>query len=279
MAPTLGASLIATSRIMDARHHPFDVITGSLLGILVAWASYRQYFPALTEPWRKGRAYPIRSWGTEPVPPNTNPGFTRINDSVEPTRSADEEDRRGREPIGVAVGTLGGADGGGGVFRHPSSTYPTRDRSMSPVADPFTTTSNPYTRRGVNIRDGSWSSSSSDDNGDDGEGGYPLQTTTYGRPGASAAPVAEGTAMTTISGPAYDQIDTAYQPRAPAPLQLNRKSYPRGDGAPGMASPPPPLTTTAAQQQQHSEQQGQSNHSPIEGYERTETVTHPLRAA
>jgi membrane-associated phospholipid phosphatase len=61
--PTIGASLIAGSRIMDARHHPFDVISGSLLGILVAWGSYRQYFPQLSE-WRaKGRAYPIRSWG------------------------------------------------------------------------------------------------------------------------------------------------------------------------------------------------------------------------
>ena len=59
MVPTLGAALIAGSRIMDARHHPFDVIFGSLLGILVAWGSYRQYFPPVTETWRKGRAYPI----------------------------------------------------------------------------------------------------------------------------------------------------------------------------------------------------------------------------
>ena len=66
MVPSLGASLIAVSRIMDARHHPFDVISGSFLGILVAWAAYRQYFPPITEPWHKGRAYPIRSWGTEP---------------------------------------------------------------------------------------------------------------------------------------------------------------------------------------------------------------------
>ncbi|KAH0162899.1 PAP2-domain-containing protein, partial [Aureobasidium melanogenum] len=43
--PSLGAALIAASRIMDARHHPFDVIVGSLLGIACAWLSYRQYFP------------------------------------------------------------------------------------------------------------------------------------------------------------------------------------------------------------------------------------------
>jgi diacylglycerol diphosphate phosphatase / phosphatidate phosphatase len=63
LIPTLGAGLIAGSRIMDARHHPFDVITGSLLGILCAWISYRQYFPPLSEFRAKGRAYPIRSWG------------------------------------------------------------------------------------------------------------------------------------------------------------------------------------------------------------------------
>ncbi|KAF2501357.1 PAP2-domain-containing protein, partial [Lophium mytilinum] len=69
LIPTLGAALIAGSRIMDARHHPFDVLSGSALGILVAWGAYRQYFPPVTEPWKKGRAYPIRAWGKEPVAP------------------------------------------------------------------------------------------------------------------------------------------------------------------------------------------------------------------
>ncbi|CEL10708.1 Putative PAP2 domain protein (AFU_orthologue; AFUA_4G08970) [Aspergillus calidoustus] len=70
MLPCLGATLIAVSRIMDARHHPFDVITGSLLGIICASLSYRQYFPSLAEPWKKGRAHPIRSWGTTPTYPD-----------------------------------------------------------------------------------------------------------------------------------------------------------------------------------------------------------------
>ena len=63
LVPSLGAALIAGSRIMDARHHPFDVITGSLLGIACAWAAYRQYFPPLSDFRAKGRAYPIRTWG------------------------------------------------------------------------------------------------------------------------------------------------------------------------------------------------------------------------
>lgn len=45
------------------------MIVGSLLGIACAWLSYRQYFPPVTETWRKGRAYPIRTWGQETAPP------------------------------------------------------------------------------------------------------------------------------------------------------------------------------------------------------------------
>lgn len=67
--PSLGAALVAISRIMDARHHPFDVISGSMLGIVCAWIAYRQYFPPISEAWKKGRAYPIRTWGSIPQPP------------------------------------------------------------------------------------------------------------------------------------------------------------------------------------------------------------------
>ncbi len=79
--PTIGAGLIAGSRIMDARHHPFDVISGSLLGILVAWGSYRQYFPKLSE-WRaKGRAFPIRSWG-KPLSETNRPISIKYTDAL-----------------------------------------------------------------------------------------------------------------------------------------------------------------------------------------------------
>jgi hypothetical protein len=96
MIPTLGAALIAVSRIMDARHHPFDVITGSLLGVAMAWASYRQYFPPLSEPWKKGRAYPIRSWATEPT--RHAPLVPDEDDDAVPLRNADEEQLNDRRP-------------------------------------------------------------------------------------------------------------------------------------------------------------------------------------
>lgn len=106
LIPTLGAALIAGSRIMDARHHPFDVLSGSLLGILVAWGSYRQYFPPVSETWHKGRAYPIRSWGKSPPPP----GMAQVpsNEDLEPLR--DEEATHAASSTAIA-------EHNGNVFR------------------------------------------------------------------------------------------------------------------------------------------------------------------
>lgn len=87
MIPTLGAALIAVSRIMDARHHPFDVISGSLLGIAMAYVSYRQYFPPVSESWRKGRAYPIRSWASGPRSPRPGEREVSRDRGVEPLRT------------------------------------------------------------------------------------------------------------------------------------------------------------------------------------------------
>lgn len=81
LIPSLIASCIAISRIMDARHHPFDVLFGSAMGILVAWGSYRQYFPPVSNSWLKGRAYPIRTWGKEMKGPNEPEGI-----AMEPLR-------------------------------------------------------------------------------------------------------------------------------------------------------------------------------------------------
>eukprot|EP00057_Strongylocentrotus_purpuratus_P010196 XP_011664670.1 PREDICTED: phosphatidate phosphatase PPAPDC1B [Strongylocentrotus purpuratus] len=48
LAPLYVALMVALSRTADYRHHYEDVIAGSLLGLAVAYAIYRQYFPALT---------------------------------------------------------------------------------------------------------------------------------------------------------------------------------------------------------------------------------------
>lgn len=46
--PLLGALLIAISRTMDNRHHATDVLIGSLLGFVMAYISYRLYYPSLS---------------------------------------------------------------------------------------------------------------------------------------------------------------------------------------------------------------------------------------
>ncbi|KAJ8104120.1 phosphatidic acid phosphatase type 2/haloperoxidase [Lipomyces tetrasporus] len=47
MLPLFGALVIALSRIEDYRHHITDVLFGGILGVLVAWYSYRKFFPHL----------------------------------------------------------------------------------------------------------------------------------------------------------------------------------------------------------------------------------------
>lgn len=47
LAPILGAALIAISRLEDYRHDVYDVTAGSLLGLIVAFSTYRRYYPPL----------------------------------------------------------------------------------------------------------------------------------------------------------------------------------------------------------------------------------------
>lgn len=45
--PLIGAFLVAVSRTADYRHSPLDVTAGSVLGIVVAFFTYRRYYPSL----------------------------------------------------------------------------------------------------------------------------------------------------------------------------------------------------------------------------------------
>jgi len=122
MVPALGAALITGTRIMDARHHPFDVISGALLGILVAWGSYRQYFPPVSETWRKGRAYPIRAWGkTSRVAPTP---AIMVDEDVQPLRPMGkpvDEERGEASGYSTTTAVPGSTDHSGNVFRQQVS--------------------------------------------------------------------------------------------------------------------------------------------------------------
>ncbi|KAH7402674.1 lipid phosphate phosphatase 1 [Pyrenochaeta sp. MPI-SDFR-AT-0127] len=119
MVPALGAALITGTRIMDARHHPFDVISGALLGILVSWGSYRQYFPPVSETWRKGRAYPIRAWGqASRIPPTPT---IMIDEDVQPLRPMGKPIDEERGEASGFTSTATGPGDGSNVFRQQIS--------------------------------------------------------------------------------------------------------------------------------------------------------------
>lgn len=47
LAPLLGAGMIAISRCEDYRHDVYDVTCGSILGMVIAYWSYRRFYPRL----------------------------------------------------------------------------------------------------------------------------------------------------------------------------------------------------------------------------------------
>lgn len=73
LAPLLGAAMIAISRCQDYRHDVYDVCTGALLGYVVAFWSYRRYWPALSS-WRCHEPFPC---------PGKGPLYGRLRDEEE----------------------------------------------------------------------------------------------------------------------------------------------------------------------------------------------------
>lgn len=92
LAPLLGAAMIAISRCQDYRHDVYDVCTGALLGYVVAYWSYRRYWPQLS------------SWHChEPYPGPSNDGgglplYGRLRD--------EEEGIGGGNNVGIELGPL-----------------------------------------------------------------------------------------------------------------------------------------------------------------------------
>ena len=81
LAPLVGAALIAISRLEDYRHDVYDVTTGSVLGMLVAYFSYRRYYPGLKSR-QCDTPYPSRAeWASAN-------GYGKLRDEEAPTDSS-----------------------------------------------------------------------------------------------------------------------------------------------------------------------------------------------
>lgn len=83
LAPLLGAALIAISRLEDYRHDVYDVTCGSILGISMAFFSYRRYYPSLRSN-QGGVPYPGRGH----IPGSNR--FNKVKDDEEQSRAAEE---------------------------------------------------------------------------------------------------------------------------------------------------------------------------------------------
>ncbi|XMA17478.1 hypothetical protein WAI453_010269 [Rhynchosporium graminicola] len=86
IAPLLGAAMIAISRCEDYRHDVYDVTCGSILGMGIAYFSYRRYYPRLhsakcNEPFQSRAS-------------SFNEGFAKLKNDEETARPNGE---RGRE--------------------------------------------------------------------------------------------------------------------------------------------------------------------------------------
>ncbi|KAI0709298.1 phosphatidic acid phosphatase type 2/haloperoxidase [Earliella scabrosa] len=83
LAPLAGAALVAISRTMDYRHHWQDVLTGSLLGLVVSYFSYRQYYPPLISDLSH-QPYPPRfKRGGHELPTHTSTAPAMVNRSFD----------------------------------------------------------------------------------------------------------------------------------------------------------------------------------------------------
>lgn len=100
-APLMGAALVAISRTMDYRHHATDVIAGSLLGLVTAYLSYRQYYPSLDDP-RSHKPYTPRRPGklVERDVPNGS-AAPEPESSSDATTFRDSDEEAGQTPIAL----------------------------------------------------------------------------------------------------------------------------------------------------------------------------------
>lgn len=81
LSPLLGAAMIAISRCEDYRHDVYDVTCGSVIGMAIAYFSYRRYYPRLRY-LKCDEPFSSRSADED--------GFGRLRDDEEAQRNAED---------------------------------------------------------------------------------------------------------------------------------------------------------------------------------------------
>lgn len=118
VTPIFGAILVAISRTMDYRHHWQDVVAGSILGLVVSYFAYRQYFPSLSSPMSH-KPHPPRVRREEELPtvnPATDHHSLSYTDGVE-GEEVELVDNGVRKPDPALTGRQGEYRVDGGALR------------------------------------------------------------------------------------------------------------------------------------------------------------------
>jgi len=149
LAPFAAASLVAISRTMDYRHHWHDVLVGSIVGTVMAYFSYRQYYPSLGSEYSHRPYSPrIKRENEEVLPIHhhgaaTGPSSYPFLGSSAPTRPdgnntysnqpSDEYELEGTvlRPQGASLEEMWRKDAHGEPVQERSASAQGRDRSMT----------------------------------------------------------------------------------------------------------------------------------------------------
>ncbi|KAK7054966.1 hypothetical protein VNI00_003429 [Paramarasmius palmivorus] len=115
LAPFSAAALVAISRTMDYRHHWQDVLVGSILGTVMSYFAYRQYYPPLSS-----------ELSHKPY----SPRIKREMDAIIPIHH-NEESRHHRTPSTTPMSTSTPPNGTNGAAYPHSMTRRYTDEPMS----------------------------------------------------------------------------------------------------------------------------------------------------
>lgn len=130
LGPILFASYVALSRTEDYRHRGSDIIAGTLIGVIVAWISYRLFFPPLASD-DSDTPYVLDSWIAYEHAKAHSQGRISVNpDDMENQIEYDDSSRAYRNASGQEHNQLnqqspnGVQDIGGSYEMRDSSVYP-----------------------------------------------------------------------------------------------------------------------------------------------------------